>query len=52
MRAIAVAVGTHTVEFRYRPGSFRLGLLLALAGLLVLAARAFASIRHRRTLAR
>ena len=51
MRAIAVPAGTHTVEFRYRPDSFRLGLLLALAGLLVLAARAFAGVRGRRTLA-
>lgn len=52
MRAVAVPDGTHTVEFRYRPGSFRLGLLLAFAGLLVLAARASASVRRRRTLAR
>ncbi len=52
MRAIAVPAGTHTVEFRYRPGSFRLGLLLALAGVLALTARAVAGARHRRTLAR
>ena len=36
MRAIAVPDGTHVVEFRYRPDSFRLGLLLAIAGGLAL----------------
>jgi hypothetical protein len=52
MRAIAVPDGSHVVEFRYRPGSFRLGLVLALAGLLALAARASVAVRGRRTLAR
>ena len=30
MRAIAVPDGAHVVEFRYRPASFRLGLVLAI----------------------
>jgi hypothetical protein len=51
MRAVAVPDGTHVLEFRYRPGSFRLGLVLALAGLLVLVARASGVRWRRRTLA-
>jgi hypothetical protein len=35
-RAVAVPPGRHVVEFRYRPASVRYGLLLSLAGALVL----------------
>ncbi len=52
MRAVVVPDGTHLVEFRYRPGSFRLGLLLCLIGLVALAARASGGVLRRRTLAR
>jgi uncharacterized membrane protein YfhO len=49
MRAIVVPEGTHTIEFRYRPGSFRLGFLLGLLGLFALAARGCAAVFRRRT---
>jgi uncharacterized membrane protein YfhO len=52
MRAVAVPDGTHVVEFRYRPGSFRLGAVLAVAGILALAIRASGGRWRRRTLAR
>ena len=51
MRAIAVPDGAHVVEFHYRPASFRLGLLLAIAGVLALigyAAAVLATERRRR----
>jgi uncharacterized membrane protein YfhO len=35
-RAVAVPPGRHVVEFHYRPASVRYGLLLSLAGALVL----------------
>lgn len=35
-RAVALPAGEHRVEFRYRPSSWRNGLLLALAGLVLL----------------
>ena len=49
MRAVAMPDGVHVVEFRYRPGSFKLGLLLGLAGLLALAARGSGAVLRRRT---
>jgi uncharacterized membrane protein YfhO len=48
MRAVAVPDGVHTVEFRYRPGGFRLGLVLALAGITALVAYAAAGWLRRR----
>jgi uncharacterized membrane protein YfhO len=51
MRAIAVPDGAHVVEFHYRPASFRLGLLLAIAGVLALigyAAAVLVTERRRR----
>jgi hypothetical protein len=45
-RAVAVTPGVHTIDFRYRPGSFRIGVILSivtalglLAGLVVTLAR-------------
>jgi uncharacterized membrane protein YfhO len=32
-RAVPLPAGDHRIEFRYRPGSFRLGLLLGAASL-------------------
>ena len=37
MRAVHLPAGTHTVEFRYRPRSFRIGIALSLAACAVLA---------------
>jgi hypothetical protein len=37
-RAVALGSGSHQVEFSYRPRSFRLGLILSLAGLIAIAA--------------
>lgn len=51
MRAVAVPAGTHTLEFRYRPDSFRLALLLLAIGALALAARASVPALRRRTVA-
>jgi hypothetical protein len=48
MRAIAVPDGAHVVEFRYRPASFRLGLVLAITGGLALIGYAAAEILRRR----
>lgn len=48
LRAVAVPAGHHTVEFRYVPATFRLGLYLSLAALSFLAATATAAaVRHR-----
>lgn len=33
MRAVVLPAGKHRVEFRYRPGSFRTGVLITLAAL-------------------
>ena len=37
MRGVSLPAGTHHLVFRYEPGSFRLGILLTLAGLAALA---------------
>lgn len=37
MRGVHVPAGRHTIEFRYRPGSFRVGVGLSLAGCAMLA---------------
>jgi uncharacterized membrane protein YfhO len=49
MRGVAVPAGEHTLEFRYRPASFHVGLAVSGAGLTALAALGvtFARRRHR-----
>jgi hypothetical protein len=51
LRAVAIPAGEHTVELRYQPRSLRIGLIISLAALLLLAAavvwRGWPAGRHR-----
>lgn len=47
MRATWVPAGRHTVEFRYRPASFRLGLALSITGLAACGTLALMATLHR-----
>ena len=50
LRGVRVPAGTHTVEMRYRPQSWRIGWIVSLIGLLVLAGlTAYGLVRHTRT---
>jgi hypothetical protein len=42
-RAVEVGAGTHTVEFRYEPGAFRVGLGISLLSVILVAAWAWKS---------
>jgi hypothetical protein len=46
MRAAAVAMGEHTLVYKYEPGSFRAGVLLSTAGLIVVTALAWSTRRN------
>jgi hypothetical protein len=48
LRGVAVPAGTHTVEFRYQPASWRAGWILSGVALLVLVGLLFAGVRRRR----
>jgi hypothetical protein len=48
LRGVRVPAGTHKVVFRYEPASFRWGLAVSLASLLVILALAAAGFRSRR----
>jgi hypothetical protein len=46
MRSVSLPNGTHQVEFRFRPRTFYLGLILSTAGLLALLGTALIELRH------
>ena len=48
MRAVRVPAGPHVVEFRYAPASFRIGLLLSCAGLILVAALLYVNVVFQR----
>ena len=48
LRGVRVPAGTHRVEFRYAPSSFRVGWILSLLGLVALAALLAVGLRARR----
>ena len=48
LRGVRVPAGTHRVEFRYAPSSFRVGWVLSLLGLVALAALLAVGLRARR----
>jgi hypothetical protein len=48
LRGVALTPGTHTVEFRYEPGSWRAGWILTLLSLVVLVGLALFGWRRRR----
>jgi hypothetical protein len=52
LRGVAVPAGEHEVTFRYEPRSWRIGLALSLAALIVIAAGAAAGLVSRRSRAR
>jgi uncharacterized membrane protein YfhO len=48
MRAVHVPAGEHRIEFAYRPGSFRVGIAMSLAGCVGVAILLMMHIRDRR----
>ena len=48
LRGVPLAAGTHRVELRYAPASWRVGWLTTLVALLVLAGLAVVGVRGRR----
>jgi hypothetical protein len=50
-RGVRLGPGTHTVEFRYQPLSYRIGWILSLLGLVSLAAALAIGLRRRRRVA-
>jgi uncharacterized membrane protein YfhO len=48
LRGVPVAAGTHRVEFRYEPASWRLGWIASLLAAIALAATALIGLRARR----
>jgi Bacterial membrane protein YfhO len=50
VRGVVVPAGAHTVEFRYRPASWRVGWILSLCALLVIAAATALGVRRARAL--
>ena len=47
LRGVAVPAGRHTVEMRYEPASWRVGWIVSLASLLVLAVLVVVGVRRR-----
>jgi hypothetical protein len=48
LRGVMVPAGTHRVEFRYEPASWRAGWIIALAGLMAVAGALVVGLRARR----
>ena len=46
LRSVSLPNGIHQVEFRFRPRTFYLGLILSTAGLLALLGTALIELRH------
>jgi Bacterial membrane protein YfhO len=49
LRGVVIPPGTHRIEFRYEPASFRAGWIITIVGLIALASAALIGLRMRRS---